>query len=206
MLNANNESVQSLLALPKNTILPMVFLSTPIVLLNKSHRSSVNRVRAPRIFLGAASLCCVNNLLCFIPISFVVVVVVVLKEDSVAALKDAVDEYALMTNLVLINVSNSKSLDRAPLGWAYVPNENLVIDVHDAADFFDLPFQLCSSNANLTKLDVSGTVAETAVNWNGQLSAANRSAFDTKSLNVACLSALKGLTTLSLAGNNLTLR
>ena len=133
-------------------------------------------------------------------------VAVVFKEDSVAALKDAVDEYALMTNLVLINVSNSKSLDRAPLGWAYVPNENLVIDVHDAADFFDLPFQLCSSNANLTKLDVSGTVAETAVNWNGQLSAANRSAFDTKSLNVACLSALKGLTTLSLAGNNLTLR
>ena len=126
--------------------------------------------------------------------------------NVVAALKDAVDEYALMTNLVLINVSNSKSLDRAPLGWAYVPNENLVIDVHDAADFFDLPFQLCSSNANLTKLDVSGTVAETAVNWNGQLSAANWSAFDTKSLNVACLSALKGLTTLSLAGNNLTLR
>ena len=129
-----------------------------------------------------------------------------MKEDSVAALKDAVDEYALMTNLVLINVSNSKSLDRAPLGWAYVPNENLVIDVHDAADFFDLPFQLCSSNANLTKLDVSGTVAEFKINWNGQLSAANRSAFDTKSLNVACLGALKGLTTLSLAGNNLTLR
>ena len=205
MPNANNASVQSLRALPKNTILPMVFLSTPIVLLNKSHRSNVNRVRARCVFLGAASLCCVNNLLCFIPISFVVVVVV-FKEDSVAALKDAVDEYALMTNLVLINVSNSKSLDRAPLGWAYVPNENLVIDVHDAADFFDLPFQLCSSNANLTKLDVSGTVAETAVNWNGQLSAANWSAFDTKSLNVACLSALKGLTTLSLAGNNLTLR
>ena len=133
-------------------------------------------------------------------------VAVVFKEDSVAALKDAVGEYALMTNLVLINVSNSKSLDRAPLGWAYVPNENLVIDVHDAADFFDLPFQLCSSNANLTKLDVSGTVAEFKINWNGQLSAANRSAFDTESLNVACLDALKGLTTLSLAGNNLTLR
>ena len=111
-----------------------------------------------------------------------------------------------MTNLILINISNSKTLDRAPLGWAYVPNEKLSIDLHGATIFSDLPFQLCSANTNLTKLDVSGTVAETTMNWNGQLSKANLSSFDTNSLSAACVVALKGLTSLSLADNNLTLR
>jgi len=128
------------------------------------------------------------------------------QDDAVADLSDAVDEYALMTNLMLINVSNSKTLDRAPLGWAYVPNEKLIIDLHGALLFSDLPFQLCTANTNLTKLDVSGTVAETTMNWNGQLSAANLSSFDTNSLSATCVVALKGLTSLSLADNNLTLR
>jgi hypothetical protein len=127
-------------------------------------------------------------------------------DDAVAALPDVVDEYALMKNLVLINISNSKTLDRAPLGWAYVPNEKLSIDLHGAESFADLPFQLCTANTNLTKLDVRGTVAETTMNWTGHLSAANLSSFDTNSLSAACVAALKGLTSLSLADNNLSLR
>jgi hypothetical protein len=111
-----------------------------------------------------------------------------------------------MKNLVLINISNSKTLDRAPLGWAYVPNEKLTIDLNGATIFSDLPFQLCSANTNLSKLDVRGTVAETTMNWTGHLSAANLSSFDTHSLSAACVAALKGLTSLSLAANNLTLR
>ena len=111
-----------------------------------------------------------------------------------------------MKNLVLINISNSKTLDRAPLGWAYVPNEKLSIDLHGAESFSGLPIQLCTSNTNLTTLDVRGTVAETTVNWTGQLSAANLSSFDTNALSAACVVALKGLTSLSLADNNLTLR
>tara|TARA_B110000091_G_scaffold148701_1_gene158402 strand:- start:42 stop:407 length:366 start_codon:yes stop_codon:yes gene_type:complete len=120
-------------------------------------------------------------------------------------LPDVVDEYALMTNLILINISNSKTLDRAPLGWAYVPNEQLTIDLHGAKYFSNLPFQLCTVNTNLTHLDVRGTVAETTMNWAGQLSAANLSSFDTNALNGACVVALKGLRSLSLANNNLTL-
>ena len=110
-----------------------------------------------------------------------------------------------MTNLESIDLSNSNSLDRAPLGWAFVPNEKLTIDLHGATRFSDLPFQLCASNTNLTKLDVKGTAAETKINWNGQL-AANFSSFDAKTLSQTCLAAMKGLTTLSLAYNNLTLR
>ena len=127
------------------------------------------------------------------------------QDDAVAALPDVVDEYALMTNLLLINISNSKTLDRAPLGWAYVPNEQLTIDLHGAVSFSELPFQLCTANTNLTKLDVRGTVAETTMNWNGQLSTANWSSFDRNSLSGVCTVALKGLTSLSLADNNLTL-
>ena len=127
------------------------------------------------------------------------------QDDVVAALPDVVDEYALMTNLILINISNSKTLDRAPLGWAYVPNEQLIIDLHGAKYFSNLPFQLCTVNTNLTTLDVRGTVAETTMNWAGQLSAANLSSFDTNALNGACVVALKGLRSLSLANNNLTL-
>ena len=111
-----------------------------------------------------------------------------------------------MKNLLLINISNSKTLDRAPLGWAYVPNEKLSIDLHGAESFADLPFQLCTANTNLTTLDVRGTVAETTMNWNNQLSAANLSSFDTNALSDACVEALKGLTSLFLADNNLTLR
>ena len=81
---------------------------------------------------------------------FVVSVVFILLDDDVADLPDAVDEYALMVNLVMINVSNSNSLGRAPLGWAYIPNEKLVIDVHGSTQFYDLPFVLCSSHAKLT--------------------------------------------------------
>ena len=106
-----------------------------------------------------------------------------------------------MTNLLLINISNSKTLDRAPLGWAYVPNEQLTIDLHGAVSFSELPFQLCTANTNLTKLDVRGTVAETTMNWNGQLS--NWSSF---SLSGVCAVALKGLTSLYLTDNNLSLR
>lgn len=137
---------------------------------------------------------------------FVVSVVFILLDDDVADLPDAVDEYALMVNLVMINVSNSNSLGRAPLGWAYIPNEKLVIDVHGSTQFYDLPFVLCSSHAKLTTLDMSGTVAETTMNWNGQLSAANFSSFGVDSLNDACVVALKKLTSLSLADNNLTSR
>ena len=111
-----------------------------------------------------------------------------------------------MKNLVLINISNSKTLDRAPLGWAYVPSEKLSIDLHGATFFSELPFQLCTANTSLTKLDVRGTVAETTMNWTGQLSAANLSSFDTNTLSAACMAAIKGLTSLSLADNNLTLR
>ena len=128
------------------------------------------------------------------------------QDDAVATLPDVVDEYALMKNLILINISNSKTLDRAPLGWAYVPNEKLSIDLHGAEYFSDLPFQLCTANTSLTKLDVRGTVAETTMNWTGHLSAANLSSFDTNSLSAACVAALKGLTSLFLADNNLTLR
>ena len=111
-----------------------------------------------------------------------------------------------MKNLLLINISNSKTLDRAPLGWAYVPSEKLSIDLHGATIFSELPFQLCTANTSLTKLDVRGTVAETTMNWTGQLSAANLSSFDTNSLSDACVAALKGLTSLFLADKNLTLR
>ena len=111
-----------------------------------------------------------------------------------------------MTNLLLINISNSKTLDRAPLGWAFVPNEQLTIDLHGAVSFSDLPFELCTANTNLTKLDVRGTVAETTMNWNGQLSAANSASFHTNSVSQVCVVALKGLTSLFLADNNLTLR
>ena len=111
-----------------------------------------------------------------------------------------------MKNLVLINISNSKTLDRAPLGWAYVPSEKLSIDLHGAESFSGLPFQLCTANTSLTKLDVRGTVAETTMNWTGQLSAANLSSFDTHSLSAVCVATLKGLTSLFLADNNLTLR
>jgi hypothetical protein len=128
------------------------------------------------------------------------------QDDTVAALPDVVDEYALMKTLLLINISNSKTLDRAPLGWAYVPNEKLSVDLHGAESFSGLPFQLCTANTSLTKLDVRGTVAETTMNWNGQLSKANLSSFDTNSLSAACVVALKGLTSLFLADNNLTLR
>ena len=128
------------------------------------------------------------------------------QDDAVAALPDVADEYALMKNLILINISNSKTLDRAPLGWAFVPNEKLSIDLHGAAFFADLPFQLCTANTNLTKLDVRGTVAETTMNWTGLLSTANLSSFATNSLSAACVVALNGLTSLSLADNNLTLR
>ena len=127
-------------------------------------------------------------------------------EDSVAVLPDAVDDYASMTNLVLINISNSNSLKRAPLGWAYVPNEKLIIDIHGSEHFTDLPFQLCTSPTNLTTIDLRGTAAETTMNWNGQLSVANFSSFDMDSLNDACVVALHKLTSLSLADNNLTLR
>jgi hypothetical protein len=119
-------------------------------------------------------------------------------------LPDAIEEYALMTNLVLINVSHSASLARAPLGWAYVPNKKLTIDLSGSKMFSELPFQLCSSSTNLTNLKLSGTKAASAMNWKGQLLAANRSGFKFDALNAACLNALKGLTTLSLAANNLT--
>ena len=138
--------------------------------------------------------------------SFILTCFFLFQDNAVAALPDVVDEYALMTNLLLINISNSKTLDRAPLGWAYVPNEQLTIDLHGAVSFSELPFQLCTANTNLTKLDVRGTVAETTMNWNGQLSAANLSSFDTNALNGACVVALKGLTSLSLADNNLSSR
>ena len=137
---------------------------------------------------------------------FVSLLSIVFLDNDVAGLPDAVDAYASMAKLVQINVSNSKSLDRAPLGWAYVPNDNIAIDVHGSKQFFDLPFKLCSSHANLRSLDVSGTVAETTMNWTGQLSGANGSSFDVGSVNDACVIALKKLTSLSLAGNNLTNR
>ena len=110
-----------------------------------------------------------------------------------------------MTNLVLINISNSNSLKRAPLGWAYVPNEKLSIDLHDSLHFFDLPFQLCSSKTNLSNIDLTGTVAESTINWEGQLVAVN-STFKVGSLNGACLKALKSVVSLSLAKNNLTIK
>tara|TARA_B110000090_G_scaffold8694_1_gene8960 strand:- start:164 stop:2179 length:2016 start_codon:yes stop_codon:yes gene_type:complete len=123
--------------------------------------------------------------------------------DSVAALPDVVDEYALMVNLILINISNSKTLDRAPLGWAYVPNEKLTIDLHGAIYFSDIPFQLCSSHSNLTSIDLRGTAAETTIDWNGQVAAANFTSFGMHSLNHACIVALKKITSLSLADNGL---
>ena len=165
------------------------------MLLNKSRHSSVNRVK------DNVYRCEAQRAMFFLMLFFFV-----FQDDVVADLPDVVDEYALMTNLILINISNSKTLDRAPLGWAYVPNELLTIDLHGAKYFSNLPFQLCTVNTNLTTLDVRGTVAETTMNWAGQLSAANLSSFDTNALNGACVVALKGLRSLSLANNNLTLR
>ena len=108
-----------------------------------------------------------------------------------------------MTRLKLINVSNSISLDKAPLGWAYVPNEQLIIDLHGSKQFYALPFQLCSVHTNLTTLNVAGTVAEFTIDWKRQLSATTVQSFD---MNSACLVALEKLKTLSLADNNLKLR
>ena len=125
--------------------------------------------------------------------------------DNYAGLPDAVNEYSLMTKLVAIDVSNSQTLNRAPLGWAYVPNEKLSIDLHDSLHFFDLPFQLCSSKTNLSNIDLTGTVAESTINWEGQLVAVN-STFKVGSLNGACLKALKSVVSLSLAKNNLTIK
>ena len=192
MLNVNDELARLHPVRQKNIILRMVFFRKPIVHLNKSHRSSVKLVRELR-------RCGIQPVFCSKVFYFFS------QDDTVAALPDGVDDYALMKNLVLINISNSKTLDRAPLGWAYVPNEQLTIDLHGAKYFSNLPFQLCTVNTNLTTLDVRGTVAETTMNWAGQLSAANLSSFDTNALNGACVVALKGLRSLSLANNNLTL-
>ena len=126
-------------------------------------------------------------------------------KDNYAVLPDAVDEYSLMTKLVTIDVSNSQTLTGAPLGWAYVPNEKLNIDLHGATNFFDLPFQLCSSKTNLSKIDLKGTLAESKIDWTGQLLAAN-STFKVGSLNGACMEALKSVVSLSLANNNLTVK
>ena len=125
---------------------------------------------------------------------------------SLALLPDAIDEYASMKNLKTINISNSSTLKRAPLGWAYIPNEKVSIDLHGSKHFHGLPFQLCLSKTNLTNIDLTGTVAEKTIDWNGQLSAANFSSFNMNALNNACVEALKGLTSLSLADNNLTSR
>jgi hypothetical protein len=125
--------------------------------------------------------------------------------DNYAVLPDAIDEYSLMTKLVTIDVSNSQTLKRAPFGWAYVPNEKLTIDLHGATNFVDLPFQLCSSKTNLSKIDLKGTVAESTINWTGQLFAAN-STFKVGSLNGACMEALKSVVSLSLANNSLTVK
>ena len=127
-----------------------------------------------------------------------------LLDDFVAGLPDVVDEYALMTNLVLINISNSNSLDRAPLGWANVPSEQVTIDLHGSKQLTNLPLQLCLSNANVTKIDLRGTVAETTIDWSGQFSTANLSSFRMNELNDACMVALGHLTSLSLFNNNLT--
>ena len=115
-------------------------------------------------------------------------------------LPDAVEEYALMRDLTLINVSNS-SLESSPRGWANVPHD-LTIDLRHSIRFAELPFALCSfRNQNLSRIELDGTKAASALNWTGQLL---DSIFR---INYACESELTSLTTfttLSLAGNNLT--
>ena len=116
---------------------------------------------------------------------------------------DAEEEYASMSSLTHIIMQNSL-LESAPRGWAKVPSK-LTIDLTNSKQFSGLPFVLCAFGTNLTKITLDGTSAENALNWTGQLRAANMSTSNDY-LNAACreeLERLQNFTTLLLGDNEL---
>ena len=118
-------------------------------------------------------------------------------------LDDAEEEYASMSSLTHIIMQNSL-LESAPRGWAKVPSK-LTIDLTNSKQFSGLPFVLCAFGTNLTKITLDGTSAENALNWTGQLRAANMSTSNDY-LNAACreeLERLQNFTTLLLGDNEL---
>ena len=118
-------------------------------------------------------------------------------------LPNAEEEYASMSSLTDIIMHNSL-LESAPTGWARVPSE-LMIDLTNSNQLSDLPFVLCASGTNLTKIKLDGTSAGRVLNWTGQLRRANLSV-NSNYLNVACreeLEALPDFTTLLLGDNEL---
>jgi hypothetical protein len=118
-------------------------------------------------------------------------------------LDDAEEEYASMSSLTHIIMQNSL-LESAPRGWAKVPSK-LTIDLTNSKQFSGLPFVLCAFGTNLTKITLDGTSAGNALNWTGQLRAANVSTSNDY-LNAACreeLERLQNFTTLLLGGNKL---
>ena len=117
-------------------------------------------------------------------------------------LPDADEEWALMTNLTLINVTDSL-LEKIPTGWARIPNK-FSVDISKSANFSGLPFLLCSSKTNLTGINLDETRASVWLNWTGQLQAANVSNYTNIYMNAACRNVLeKSLTTLLLGSNGL---
>jgi Ran GTPase-activating protein (RanGAP) involved in mRNA processing and transport len=120
-------------------------------------------------------------------------------------LPDAEEEYVKMKKLKFIGVRNHSSLAVAPRGWAKVPNE-LIIDLSNSKQFSQLPFVICAFDTNLTKIRIGGTLAGKALNWTGQLRAANVTNRKQNYLNMACREELEGLpdfTSLMLGDNDL---
>jgi len=115
---------------------------------------------------------------------------------------DGDEEYANMTSLAFINVSNS-SLEKAPTGWSRVPH-SLKIDLRGSTMLTELPFVLCGRKTNLTELLIEGTPVSKRLDWTGQLDAAHGTSFNLDTINSACVEQMGQLETLHLSNNSLT--
>ncbi len=108
-------------------------------------------------------------------------------------LPEAPRVFAAMGRLTHIDLSHNEQLRQIPFSFRNISNlESL--DLSGCANFAELPFDVCASQT-LVHVDLTGTVAQTRLDWSGQLGAAG--------IGRGCHDALGGLESLDLSHNSL---
>ena len=115
-------------------------------------------------------------------------------------LPEAPEAYAAMVKLTRIDVSDNPLLQTVPESWAFVP-ELRRIDVSFSSAFHGIPFKVCNA-PGLDALNLTGTLAEVAIDWSGQLT--NFSTGHAISMSPVCTKTLAtSLRSLNLSRNGL---
>ena len=119
---------------------------------------------------------------------------------------EAAAQYSSMYKLSRIDVSNIPQLRRVPRSWSLIPGLR-TLNMSGCGKFAGLSFDLCAKET-VRNIVLDGTLAQTSLNWSGQLLGSERAAASNSppSLSQACASTLGStLKTLDLSHNNFSL-